>query len=70
MEYKLKRRQQMNENAKEMEYNGYSSHDAETHYTCPNCGKDYGGWSFVNGAVNVTDHKFRCECGTLLKVPR
>jgi hypothetical protein len=59
-----------NETPKEMEYIGYSSHDAESHHKCPCCGKGYGGWDFINGRVKTQNGIFRCECGTLLKTPR
>lgn len=55
----------------EMDYIGYSSHDAETWYKCPKCGEKYGGWSFVNGSIILTDGMFKCcKCKTILKEPR
>lgn len=54
-----------------MDYIGYSSHDCESWYECPKCKAHYGSWSFINGAVTVTDGKFKChECGTILYVPK
>lgn len=55
----------------EMDYIGYSSHDAESWYECPKCKVHYGSWSFINGTVTVTDGKFKChKCGTILYVPK
>ena len=48
--------------ALEMLDNGYSSHDCESHYKCPICGKDYGGWSIPTGK------EFECSCGQKLIV--
>ena len=52
-------------------YIGFSPHDCEGWYKCPKCEEQYGSWSFVNGAITVTDKKFKCKkCGTVLNVPR
>lgn len=29
------------------EYIGFSSHDCESHYRCPECGKSFGSWSLI-----------------------
>ena len=54
-----------------LKYVGYSSHDAESRYECPECKYPYGSWDFVNGKVMLTDGKFRClKCKTILYEPR
>ena len=47
----------------EMIDNGYSSHDCESHYKCPICGKDYGSWSLMH-----VEKEFECSCGQKLIV--
>lgn len=55
----------------EMIYVGFSPHDCESLYKCPTCGHICGSWAFVNGAITVTDGKFKChKCGTILYVPK
>lgn len=59
-----------NQRGIEMNYAGYSVHDAETWHRCPYCGKSYGGWSFVNGSIKCVNGKFKCKCGAILNKPR
>ena len=48
-----------------MVYNGFSSHDCESHYKCPVCETDYGSWGF--GKAGDT---FKCrKCGATLIYP-
>ena len=58
---------------KRMDYAGYSSHDAESHYRCPSCGDDYGSWSFLHLKMyNTVGGKiFQCTtCKTWLRCPK
>ena len=57
------------EHALKMDYNGYNSHDSESHHVCPVCCRDYGSWDFFRKGIK-NGECFACEkCGTLLKAP-
>ena len=48
---------------------GFSSHDCEAWYKCPECGKEYGSWGFFHKKL-LPKTVFKCECcGTQLIVP-
>ena len=42
-------------------YVGYNQHDAGSIFKCPNCGKEYGGWTFAQ-----YDDEIICRCKVLL----
>ena len=66
----------------EMKFVGFNQHDSESWYECPDCGKRYGSWGFVNGSIpteQVTEtvfgqeykrHGFTCTCGARLYEPK
>lgn len=48
---------------------GFNSHDCESWYRCPECGKEYGSWGFFHRKM-LPNTVFKCEdCGTQLIVP-
>jgi predicted SprT family Zn-dependent metalloprotease len=57
------------EKPQQMEVVGFNSHDCETRYRCPECGKEYGSWDFFNKHM-LPKTVFKCEdCGTQLILP-
>ena len=44
---------------------GYSQHDAESWYECPNCKKEIGAWDLYHDGIYSGDI-FECECGARL----
>ena len=44
---------------------GYSQHDCESWYECPNCKKEIGAWSLFHNDIHSGDI-FECDCGTRL----
>ena len=53
----------------EMQYLGYSEHDACSIYACPKCRKEYDGWQLLN-IKHDSCSRFMCKCGQILKKPR
>jgi len=48
-------------------YRGFSQHDCESHYTCPVCGINFGGWSVFANKPNENGNKHYCpNCKTEL----
>ena len=50
---------------KHMRHIGYSSHDDESWFECPNCNKHIGAWSLFHKGIHSGDI-FECDCGEKL----